>query len=148
MRVYLDNCCYNRPYDSQNQLTVNLETQAKIFIQQCIKDGKLNLASSCFLQIENLRNPFQERRENIRRFLEDNTSVYIGKQDAPEIIRRAEGIIATGIKKFDAYHVASAIFANCDYFITTDKRLLKYITDQIVMINPIDFVAVWEELYE
>ena len=29
MRVYLDNCCYNRPYDEQVQLRIRLETEAK-----------------------------------------------------------------------------------------------------------------------
>ena len=29
MRVYLDNCCYNRPFDDQSQLKVRLETEAK-----------------------------------------------------------------------------------------------------------------------
>ncbi len=32
--VYLDNCCYNRPYDDQNQPKVYLETQAKLLIQK------------------------------------------------------------------------------------------------------------------
>ena len=31
MRVYLDNCCYNRPFDEQTQLKVRLETEAKTF---------------------------------------------------------------------------------------------------------------------
>ena len=30
MRVYLDNCCYNRPFDEQTQLKVRLETEAKM----------------------------------------------------------------------------------------------------------------------
>ena len=29
-KVYLDNCCYNRPYDDQTQLRIELETKAKI----------------------------------------------------------------------------------------------------------------------
>ena len=33
MRVYLDNCCYNRPFDDQSQLKVRLETEAKLFVQ-------------------------------------------------------------------------------------------------------------------
>ena len=28
MRVYLDNCCYNRPFDEQSQLRIRLETEA------------------------------------------------------------------------------------------------------------------------
>jgi hypothetical protein len=30
--VYLDNCCYNRPFDDQEQLSVQLETQAEMFV--------------------------------------------------------------------------------------------------------------------
>ena len=26
MKIYLDNCCYNRPYDDQSQLRISLET--------------------------------------------------------------------------------------------------------------------------
>lgn len=32
MRIYLDMCCYNRPYDPQEQLTVAMETQSKLHI--------------------------------------------------------------------------------------------------------------------
>lgn len=41
MRVYLDNCCFNRPYDSRSQMRVPLETQAKLYIQDLIKSGEL-----------------------------------------------------------------------------------------------------------
>lgn len=40
----------------------------------------------------------------------------------------------------DTLQVASAIIGKADYFLTTDKRLLKYQTDKIRIINPIDFV--------
>ena len=33
MRVYLDNCCYNRPFDPQEQLRIRLETEAKLEVQ-------------------------------------------------------------------------------------------------------------------
>ena len=38
MRIYLDNCSYNRPYDDLSHLTVSLEAQAKLFIQEKIFD--------------------------------------------------------------------------------------------------------------
>ena len=46
----------------------------------------------------------------------------------------------TGIKVKDAFHVACAIYSSCDYFLTTDDRLLKYCTTEIQMLNPIDFI--------
>ena len=36
MRVYLDNCCYNRPFDEQTQLKVRLETEAKLRVQMVL----------------------------------------------------------------------------------------------------------------
>ena len=43
IRLYLDNCCFNRPFDDQSQLTVRLETEAKLFIQEEIKKGTFEL---------------------------------------------------------------------------------------------------------
>lgn len=46
----------------------------------------------------------------------------------------------TGIKYKDACHVACAIYAGCDFFISTDMRLLKYTNEKIVMLSPVDFL--------
>ena len=47
-----------------------------------------------------------------------------------------------GIKKKDALHIACAIEANCDYLLSTDKRLLKTTFEEIIVINPIDFIKI------
>lgn len=39
MRIYLDNCCCNRPCDEQTQLGIRLETEAKLRIQQLMQTG-------------------------------------------------------------------------------------------------------------
>jgi len=43
MKVYLDNCAYNRPFDDQRNIIVRLETKAKLAIQQMIKDNEMIL---------------------------------------------------------------------------------------------------------
>jgi predicted nucleic acid-binding protein len=53
-----------------------------------------------------------------------------------------------GIKAKDAIHIASAIVSSCQYFLTTDKRLLKYKTDKIRLMNPVEFVKEWGEYYD
>ena len=55
MKLYLDNCCYNRPFDDQQQLKIHLETQAKLYIQQKIKDGQYDLVWSYILEYENAK---------------------------------------------------------------------------------------------
>jgi len=54
MRVYLDNCCYNRPFDDQNQIRIHLEAQAKLYVQSQIKDSKIELVWSYILDYENV----------------------------------------------------------------------------------------------
>lgn len=49
MKIYLDMCCYNRPYDDQSQLKIFLETQSKLHIQALIRDKKLKLITSYML---------------------------------------------------------------------------------------------------
>ena len=36
MRVYLDNCMFNRPFDDQGQIRIRLESEAKLYIQDQI----------------------------------------------------------------------------------------------------------------
>ena len=89
---------------------------------------------------ENSRNPFDFKRKAISKFLEDNTSVYIDESFASEVTMLAREIMKTGVKSADAHHAASAIVAKCDYLLTTDDRLLKYKTDKIQIIDPIEFI--------
>lgn len=71
-------------------------------------------------------------------------SGYAGIERDEEISTIAKQIMETNIKQQDAYHVASAIYAGCSFFITTDIHLLKYKTDNIRLINPIDFITEME----
>ena len=66
MRVYLDNCCYNRPYDDQSQTRIHIETQAKLDIQDRIQSGHIELAASYILEAENAANPFARKRKDIQ----------------------------------------------------------------------------------
>ena len=62
-----------------------------------------------------------------------------------EILKeKVKSIKSTGIKDKDAYHLASAILADCDYFVTVDKRLLKFSNDKIKIMNIIDFMEVYK----
>jgi len=72
MKIYLDNCCYNRPYDDQSHLTISIEAQAKMQIQSLVKAQKLQLASSFILDYENSCNPYTDRKSAITKFLNDN----------------------------------------------------------------------------
>ena len=136
----MDNCCYNRPYDDQKQLRISLETQAKLRVQEMIKDDEIELASSYVLRYENSKNPYEIKRRTIGKFIEDHTSVYIDETRAEEDGKLAAEAMETGVKTADAHHAASAILAGCDYLLTTDDRLLKYSSDRIKIADPIEFI--------
>ena len=145
MRVYLDNCCFNRPYDDQEQLRIHIESQAKIYIQYLIKTKSIELASSFVLRFENSNNPYDIRKNAINQFIESNSFVFIDETLSDYVTQKAKIIMQAGIKFYDACHVACAILSKCDFFLTTDKRLLKFMTDEIQMANPVDFITFWEE---
>lgn len=140
MRVYLDNCCYNRPYDDQSQLKIHMESQAKLDIQQQIRDGRLELAASYILEAENSVNPFEMKRTDIQAFVDQHANVFIGINKDREVRKLASEIMRFGVKLMDACHVACAMLAGCEIFFSTDKRLLKYQTDKIRIINPVTFI--------
>ena len=145
MRVYLDNCCYNRPYDDQTQLRISLESQAKLNIQTRIKNGEIELATSYMTSFENSENPYEMRRNIILDFQERNNTVHLSKDSDEAVNKKALEREATGVKHKDACHIACAIYTESDYLITTDDRLLKYKTDEIRIVNPIEFIQETEE---
>lgn len=144
MRIYLDNCCLGRPFDDQNALRVVLETEAKLFIQEQIKSGKIEMATSYMLHFENMQCRLKMKRESVGDFLKLYSSIYIDIAFAEKVTAKAEKFIIDGIKQKDAFHVASAILAECDYFLSVDDRLIKHKVNEIIMMNPLDFIRVLE----
>lgn len=122
MLIYLDNCCFNRPFDDQKQIRIRIETEAKLFIQGEVLSGKFQLAWSYILDYENTANPFTERKEIIanwkKRAVADTNETQI-------LLDIARQLNASGIKVKDSLHIASSVVMQCDYFITTDLFLIK-----------------------
>ena len=106
LRIYLDNCCFNRPYDDQSCLRVYLETQAKLHIQEKIKNGGLELVTSYILRYENFMSPFTSQKSAIDNFLRSYSSYHVGAEKADMITHMAKLIMAAGIKMKDAHHLA------------------------------------------
>ncbi len=119
-KIYLDNCCYNRPFDDQTQIKIHLETQAKLCIQAQIRDGKYSLVWSYILDYENGQNPYVERRQAITPW--KNLASEFADRESEQILSFAEALGHKGIKPFDALHIACAVSVGCKYFITMVKN--------------------------
>ncbi|OHD57413.1 MAG: hypothetical protein A2Y33_07980 [Spirochaetes bacterium GWF1_51_8] len=142
--IYLDNCCYNRPFDDPVNETIILESEAKLSIQDQIRMKNLSLVWSFALDFENSKNPYNDKRDNISvwRFL---SAKYIpAKLEIKSIAREIE--VKNRMKSLDSLHLACAIYAKCEYFLTTDKDILRKSKnlEVIEVFNPVDFVLMWE----
>ncbi|MEZ4633041.1 MAG: PIN domain-containing protein [Deinococcales bacterium] len=140
-RIYLDNCTFNRPFDDQNQVRIRLESEAKLYIQTKIQQQAVELVWSYILDFENAKNPFEERRKTVKKW---KMLAVIDVEETQEIIAIANELSNKGIKAKDALHIASAIIGKAHYFLTTDDRILKRLSEmaEIQVINPIDLVKV------
>jgi len=136
-RIYLDNCCFNRPYDDQSNLNVHLEAEAKLFIQSEILNNTFELIWSFMMDYEILSNPFNDRQVA---FLKWKNIAVVDIDPIEEILIKGKILNQKNIKRKDALHIACAIKAECEYFLTTDIKVLKKDIPEIKLINPIDFV--------
>lgn len=136
-RVYLDNCCFNRPFDDPVNLVIQLEAEAKTYIQREIQSGNIELAWSFILDHENTANPYEDRKSAIAPW-KHLAVVDIGAEK--EVYHRASVIGKRGIRNMDALHIACAIQARCHYFLTTDKKILKKRIDSITLMNPLNYI--------
>lgn len=139
MKIYLDNCCLNRPFDDQKQLRIKLETEAKLNIQERIFKKEIELTWSYILDFENAANPFEQRRYAISSW---KNHASVNTNETKKIVEMAERFHQMGIKSKDSLHIACAISMQCEYFLTTDNELINKAADikEISVIDPISFI--------
>ena len=119
MRVYLDNCCYNRPFDEQAQLKVRLETVTKLAVQLLMATRVVEYVWPKALDYEISFNPFPKRKVSIL-WWKDGAAEYV--ETTEEIIRRGEEIERFGVKPKDALHIAIAAVEGMDYLVSWNFR--------------------------
>ena len=121
MKLYLDSCCLNRPYDDLSQDKNRMESEAVLIIIDHYLDKNWNIFSSDILIDEAYRNPNIWTREKVLTFLSSFNN-HIELND--DIINRAKELSAYGLKSYDALHISSAEYAEMDVFLTTERKLL------------------------
>jgi predicted nucleic acid-binding protein len=122
MKLYLDVCCLNRPFDDQSQNRVRLEAEAVLSILELAESGELEIIGSDIIDDELSEMPDNERREKVELLL-TLASSQIALTLAIE--QRAVELQKQNISPSDALHLASAESAQADYFLTTDDDLLR-----------------------
>lgn len=120
MKIYLDACCLNRPFDDQRQPRIRLEAEAISLILQKLHQREWEWVGSEALVYELGQTVDVERRERL--LLLAGQSHYLVKI-TDEILSRAEELEASGFDSYDAIHLASAEQAKIDVFLTTDDAI-------------------------
>ena len=122
MKIYLDLCVYNRPFDDQTQPRIMMETLGFIFIMARVANGDFSTINSFALEYENRKNPREENAMIISDLLHE-ASEFVSKNET--IVERARELENAGIMAMDALHAACAEYSGATYFVTCDDGLLK-----------------------
>jgi len=145
MRLYLDCCCYNRPFDDQSQNRIHDESAAILSIILRCQLGHLGtILGSTILRMEIDKISDQVKKTRVSLLSRAVTENITYNQ---AILSRAKELqhLAT-IHEMDSLHLASAEAGHADVFISTDDKLIKAcrkIHDQlrVNVKTPLSFLA-------
>ncbi|MEW5767975.1 MAG: PIN domain-containing protein [bacterium] len=90
---------------------------------------------------ENAKNPYQERKIRISGW-KDHAILDI--QESAQLLETANTLHKEGIPKIDCLHIACAIAAGCEYFLTTDDRILRC-SDRVTAVKIVDPILFLKE---
>ena len=75
--------------------------------------GEYDLIGSYILDYECSNIPSPMRKKAIVDYIRHNIKGYVGSERADKLSQKAQEIMSTNVKEYDAYHVAAAIYAGC-----------------------------------
>lgn len=122
MRLYLDNCCLQRPLDDQTQPRIMVETDAVFAVLTTVQAGEHVLLGSEALEYEVSRIPDEARRSEVLSVLALASERLRLTADVEALALNFE---QSGLGAMDAIHLALASTAEADFFCTCDDRLFQ-----------------------
>jgi len=147
IKLYLDTCCYCRPFDNWGhwaQLRVQQEITVIMYVvKMCGVSGIPIIGSAAVdAEIEDIKKD-DSKRKLVRAFYERTVTKEL--TETTSIIERARELNAQGIYgEFDSYHVAFAEADGVDFLLTTDNRFERAASKldlKTMVINPINFLG-------
>ena len=147
MKIYLDVCCLNRPFDDQSQKRIRLEAEAVLLILSRIEADHWQLLSSEVVGDEIEQTPDIKRRDRLQKLtILAQESISLNKTE----IDRAIELRKYGFSDMDALHLACAESGKADVYLTTDDKLFKRATRlkkqlKVAVDNPLSWVVSQKE---
>ena len=141
MKIYLDNCCYNRPFDDQSQERVYLESKAILSILKRSELDEFKIIGSPIIRMEISKIRDEDKKakvQNIYHIVHEEFSITESVK-----ARSAEIMALSKIQLLDSLHIAASESANADVLLTTDDKLEKMATRldlKVRVLNPLKFI--------
>ena len=137
MRIYMDTCCYKRPFDDQMQDRIYLETEIILSVLAKCDRGEWTLINSKVLEYE-----FRNDKDKVRgQYMID---LYCKGENivlmTEKIRQRAKGFQTHGVKLIDSLHLATAESAEADILLSVDRQFVnsaERVDARVKAINPI-----------
>jgi predicted nucleic acid-binding protein len=121
MKVYLDLCVYNRPFDDQTNERIFIEARAFYIVIKWLEEGKIISIHSDALEYENSLTSNPDRGKRVKSYF-SLAKEFVKLSEFS--IRRASEIINLGFRDMDALHIAMAEEGKAHYFVTCDDRII------------------------
>lgn len=142
MRIYLDTCCLNRPFDDQSQARVHDESEAILSIINRSRNVGNILVGSAIVLLEIEQIVDIDKRDKILALY----ACIDEEIEYNETIKKKAAIIQgdASIQSLDSLHLASAEYGYVDIFLTTDDKLVKSCKNlnlSMRVMNPVSYLA-------
>ena len=121
MKIYLDACCWNRPFDDQAQHRARLEAEAVLSIIARSKAGDFTLAASEAVEFELSKIPDADKFGKVRSLY---SAASVRLLYTEETKKRALLFQRQGMPPLDSLHLALAEAYRQDILLTTDDSFI------------------------
>ena len=141
MKIYLDTCCYCRPFDEPEQEKISKERDVIGAILDLSPIMDYIITGSLALRTEIDKISDTEKHLAVSNFYKSAVNEYIPLTD--NIIEQGRTMsAAAGLGGFDGLHLAFAESAGADYLLTVDNKFEKAsgkLHLKVKVINPLKF---------
>ncbi len=143
MKIYLDNCCYNRPFDNQTHERIHLESEAILMILQRGQSGMYKILGSDVLDLEMAHMSDDVKKQRVKNLYKVTDTHIHYTEEMKERARELQQ--QSNIRTFDSLHIAVAEAGEADVMLTTNVKLEKIsetLDLNVRVISPLKFA--WE----
>ncbi len=122
IRVYLDTCCLNRPFDDQGQYRIRSESEAVLDVLERVAAGEWRMIGSDAVDAETAAITDPERRRRVQ-VMASTASEHVHFHQ--HLTKRAQVLEEMGFRGYDSLHIACAEAAGTDILLTTDDAFVR-----------------------